>query len=140
MIKLSNSCKRYRSKPGITVTAIQIKLKTEGIRYEKWGAIQLARTNDWLVENDGECYTVAADSFSRTYQPVADGRYVKISQVWAYQATESGRIDTLEGSSGYESGDYIVFNNPDDPADVYAVAKTRFESHYIPDDTNDQEP
>lgn len=134
MKKQHRSRKYYRKKNNHQVTAIQLKLVTNGLRYEKWGASQTAKADDWLVENNGECYTVAADVFARTYQQVSAGRFVKVTVLQAYQASESGVLKTLEGSTRYQPGDYIVSNDPDNPADIYAVEKHRFEELYAMQD------
>ena len=62
--------KRYRRKPGQPVVAVQLKVETEGFAYRKpeWGdEVQRCKANDWIVDNDGEVYTVNAESFARTY-------------------------------------------------------------------------
>jgi hypothetical protein len=63
--------KRYRRRPGQPVVAVQLKLDTEGFKYRKWGEEQRCKANDWIVDNDGDVYTVDADSFARTYAPTA---------------------------------------------------------------------
>jgi hypothetical protein len=86
-----------------------------------------------LVDNNADVYSVAADSFARTYTAQGQGRYVKTGKVWAEQATEAGRVATKEGGTNYESGDWLVFNE-EDGSDAYAVSAKKFEESYEPDE------
>jgi hypothetical protein len=99
--------------------------------YRKWGAEQRARKDDWLVDNDGDVYTVAADVFSRTYRKVgaSPGAYVKTTPVWAEKADKAGVVKTKEGETHYNPGDYIVSNSRDG-SDDYSVSAAKFESLY----------
>lgn len=121
--------RRYRRRPGLPVVAVQLKLDTEGFRYKKWGEEQRCKANDWLVDNNGEVYTVDADSFARTYSAEGRGTYVKTGKVWAEQAAEAGRVATKEGGTNYESGDWLV-SNEEDGSDAYAVSAKKFEESY----------
>ena len=51
----------------------------------------------------------------------------------AEAAASAGVIDTKEGSTGYEAGDYLVYNGPD-RTDGYAVGREKFEEMYEPAD------
>ena len=106
-------------------------LESSGFTYEKWGATQRCKPGDWLVDNDGDVYTVDQSTFARTYQKVADGKYVKTTPVWAEAAGAAGQARTQEGLTNYKAGDYLVFNQ-EDGGDPYAVEKARFESMYEP--------
>ncbi|MBI5721216.1 MAG: hypothetical protein HZC37_26395 [Burkholderiales bacterium] len=123
---------RYRRKPDQAVVAVQLRLETEGLRYRKWGHEQQARAGDWLVDNDGDVYTVAAESFARTYREVGRGTYVKSTPVWAEQAREAGSVITREGRTAYAAGDWLVSNH-EDGSDAYAVGAEKFEAMYEPD-------
>ncbi|HTU64887.1 MAG TPA: hypothetical protein VMF52_02965 [Steroidobacteraceae bacterium] len=120
---------RYRKKPDQAVTAIRLDVETAGLRYRKWGANQKAKRGDWLVDNDGDVYSVDARSFARTYRKVAPGRYVKKTPVWAELATSAGRIATKEGSTNYRRGDYVVYNERRG-GDGYAIAAAKFRAMY----------
>lgn len=120
---------RYRKKPDQAVTAVKLDLETDGLRYRKWGAPQRARRGDWLVDNDGEVYTVESRSFARTYRKISPGRYVKKTPVWAEVATQAGNIATKEGRSRYRRGDYIVYNERKG-SDGYAISAARFRKMY----------
>ncbi len=120
---------RYRRRPGQPVVAVQLKLDTEGFKYSKWGEEQRCKANDWLVDNNGDVYTVDADSFARTYTAEGRGTYVKTGKVWAEQAAEAGRVATKEGGTNYESGDWLV-SNEEDGSDAYAVSAKSFEESY----------
>lgn len=124
---------RYRRRPGQPVVAVQLKLDMEGFTYQKWGEEQRCKANDWLVDNDGEVYTVDADTFARTYTAEGQGTYVKTGKVWAEQTAESGRVATKEGGTSYESGDWLV-SNEEDGSDAYAVSAKKFDESYEPDE------
>lgn len=120
---------RYRKKADQFVIAIQLSLETAGFSYQKWGGEQRCKPGDWLVNNNGDVYTIDGDAFQRTYQKVATGRYVKVTPVWATKATQAGSVDTKEGTSQYQAGDYIVYNQ-EDGTDAYCVRPEKFESMY----------
>ena len=121
---------KYVRRPNQTVVAVQISLDTPGFRYRKWGATQTCRRGDWLVDNDGDVYTVNRDSFARTYRRKAPGRYLKITPVWAEAATEAGSVSTKEGVTHYRAGTYIVFNEKSG-GDGYAVPAAKFHKMYV---------
>ena len=128
--------RKYQKRPNQAVRATQLLLETEGFTYRKWGGEQRCRAGDWLVNStDGqgrvEAYTVAADTFARTYRHLEAGEYLKITPVWAEAAEAAGAVKTKEGSTAYEAGDYLV-SNQEDGSDNYAVAKARFEEMYEP--------
>ena len=112
-------------------TAVQFDLDTEGFTYQKWGGAQTCRTGDWLVDNNGEVYTVSRQSFETTYASLGPGVYYKAATLWARQAIREGEIDTHEGKTHYLAGDYILYNNPDQ-TDGYAVAREQFATMYEP--------
>jgi hypothetical protein len=120
---------RYRRKADQVVVAVQLKLDTSGIEYTKWGASQRCKAGDFIVDNQGDVYTVDADVFARTYRAVATGQYVKTTPIWAAQAAQAGGVKTKEGMTHYETGDYLV-SNDEAGTDRYAVAREKFESMY----------
>ena len=87
------------------------------------------KRGDWLVNNAGDIYTVDGETFARTYREEGPGRYVKFTVVWAEVAATAGVARTKEGSTRYDAGDYLVYNEPEG-GDVYAVAKAVFERMY----------
>src|SRR5262245_52778625 len=103
--------RRYIRRPDRPVAAVRLSLETDGLVYRKWGGDQRAKTGDWIVDNDGDVYTVDADVFARTYRQTATGAYVKTTPVWAERASRAGFVKTKEGSTQYNAGDYIVSNN-----------------------------
>ena len=128
--------RKYQKRPNQSVRATQLLLETEGFTYRKWGGEQRCRAGDWLVNStDGqggvEAYTVAADTFARTYRHLGAGAYQKITPVWAEAAEAAGGVKTKEGSTAYQPGDYLVSNH-EDGSDPYAVSKARFEEMYEP--------
>jgi hypothetical protein len=129
---------KYKKRADKFVVAVQINLDLiDPIHYRKWGGIQMAQgrrpfgeLGDWLVQNDGDVYTVEQESFADTYAPgAAVGQYVKTGFVWAEKATEPGSVPTKEGSTASEVGDYLVANN-EDGTDRYAVSPEKFEAMY----------
>ena len=126
-----NTRERYVKRDTAFVIAVQVDLETEGFTYRKWGGTQRCKPGDWIVNNGRDTYTVDRDTFARTYRSTEPGRYVKVTPVWAESATASGRMQTKEGITNYNAGDYIVYNEPDG-GDAYAVAKDEFERTYRP--------
>ncbi len=122
---------RFRRKPDQAVSAVRLALAFDTLTYQKWGGSQCARPGDWLVDNEGDVYTVAADTFARTYQSVGPGRWIKATPVWAQQATRSGSVVTQEGRTQYQAGDWLV-SNGEDGSDAYAVGAGKFEQMYEP--------
>jgi len=120
---------RYKKRPEHIVTAVQLDLDTDGFTYQKWGGMQQCRSGDWLVNNQGDTYTVNRESFAKTYQQRSPGVYIKISPVWAEVAVSAGSIMTAEGMSNYRKGDYLVCNN-EDGTDIYPISANRFVSMY----------
>jgi hypothetical protein len=120
---------QYRKKAEKFVVAVPLDLDTEGFIYRKWGAEQQCKHGDWIVDNDGDIYSVDGTVFAKTYRRVSAGIYVKVTPVWAEVATEPGSVATREGKSHYEAGDYLVYNN-EDGTDAYCVSADKFESMY----------
>ncbi len=125
--------RKYRKKPISFVTAVQLDLETEGFNYQKWGGQQVCRRGDWLVNNNGDTYTISQESFARTYSMLSPGVYYKSAPVWAEVAQASGKIKTKEGETDYEVGDYLVYNE-ENGSDAYAVSREKFETMYGPDE------
>jgi hypothetical protein len=123
--------KKYKPRAATPVVAIQLELDTPGFTYEKWGAQQRCKPRDWIVNNNGEVYTVDAETFQRTYREVSPGLYQKDTPVWAEVADRDGAIHTKEGVTLYKAGSYLVFNN-EDGTDGYAVTPDVFEKKYSP--------
>jgi hypothetical protein len=121
----------YRKRPGKPVQAIQLNVVTEGFRYEKWGGTQTCKAGDWIVNNNGDVYSVDADSFARTYRCVGEGKYEKHSTIWAEPASADGAVATKEGETHYSAGDWLVFNQADG-GDAYAISREKFEQLYEP--------
>lgn len=123
------SRKRYRKNADQFVVAVQLKMETDGFTYRKWGGQQRCKKGDWLVDNGGDVYSVDGEVFAATYRQVNPGNYLKITPVWAELATKAGKVETTEGQSEYQAGDYLVFNN-EDGTDAYCVSAEKFESMY----------
>lgn len=125
--------RRYKKKTDRSVVAVQIDLDTDGFSYRKWGAIQTCKRGDWLVNNDGDIYTISGDVFAKTYVRVGPGEFIKTTSVWAEISAGPGSVTTREGRSHYEAGDYLVFNN-EDGTDAYCVTKDKFDDTYESDE------
>jgi hypothetical protein len=121
--------RRYRKKAHQFVIAVQLDLDTEGFTYRKWGAEQRCKQGDWIVDNNGDIYSVDAEVFAKTYRKTGDGIYVKTTPIWAEVATQPGSVVTIEGESHYQRGDYLVYNN-EDGTDAYCISAEKFESMY----------
>ena len=123
----------YVRRPDRPVAAVRLLLDTDGLVYRKWGGEQRAKPGDWIVDNDGDVYTVDADVFARTYRQTAIGAYVKTTPVWAQRAATAGNVKTKEGATQYQPGDYIV-SNSSDGSDEYAMTSEQFEALYTADE------
>ena len=121
--------RKYMKRATEFVTAVQINLDVDGFSYLKWGGTQRCNRGDWLVDNQGDVYTVEKETFARTYRQTGPGTYVKTTPVWAEEATTAGEVSTKEGATHFEAGDYLVYNEADGK-DGYAVAKSEFERMY----------
>jgi hypothetical protein len=128
--------RRYARRPDRPVTAVRIALDTDGLIYRKWGGEQRAKAGDWIVDNEGDVYSVDADVFARTYRKTGPGTFVKTTPVWAARAENAGTVKTKEGSTDYQPGDYLVSNNSDG-SDQYAMTADNFEGLYTLDDGGD---
>jgi hypothetical protein len=113
------------------VVAVQLDLDTTGFTYKKWGDTQACKRGDWIVNNNGDTYTVDSESFARTYKSNGPGTYVKSAPVWAEVAAAAGSVRTKEGATHYQAGDYLV-SNEETGSDAYAVSKAEFERMYEP--------
>lgn len=120
---------KYVKRPTQIVVAVKLALETNGFTYKKWGAVQRCKPGDWLVDNDGEVYTVDRSTFGRTYREVRPGSYLKTTPVWAEAAAAPGRVKTKEGMTNYRRGDYLVFNQKNG-GDAYAVSAKDFKAMY----------
>ena len=123
------SRKRYVRRPDRPVVAVRLTLDTDGLVYRKWGGEQRAMPGNWIVDNDGDVYTVNAEVFARTYQQTGPGTWVKTTPVWAERAAQAGSVQTMEGETHYWAGDYLVSNN-EDGSDGYAMSAEKFDALY----------
>lgn len=123
--------RKYVRRPGNPIIAVQLNLDTPGLTYRKWGSTQTCKPGDWIVDNQGEVYSVDRESFARTYQAVSPGLYRKTAPVWAERMDTAGTIATKEGVTHYEAGWYLVFNE-EDGSDGYAVSEAKFQGLYEP--------
>ena len=121
--------KRYRRKPDQFVVAVQLQLEAMTFTYRKWGDDQTCKVGDWVVDNDGDVYTVDAESFARTYRLLRPGAYVKTTPIWAERSLADGRVRTKEGHTHHSKGDFLVSNN-EDGTDSYAIGQDKFHSMY----------
>jgi hypothetical protein len=126
--EVTPTVRTYRKRETQRVTAVQINLDlVEGVmRYRKWGDAQTAKQGDWLVNNNGESYTVDAEVFANDYQETSVGQYMKTGKITAYQATVAGSVPTKEGKSHYAAGDYVI--NPG--GNSYCIGPAKFEEMY----------
>ncbi len=132
-----NSCmstrKRYRKRQEQFVTAVRLDLELQAFDYRKWGGEQHGKQGDWLVDNNGDVYTVDGQVFPSTYRQLSPGVYVKTTPIYAVKATADGRVQTKEGMSEYRAGDYIVSNDAEG-TDAYCISAEKFEAMYEPDE------
>jgi len=125
--------REYRRRERTTITAVRLDLETEGFTYQKWGGTQRCKAGDWIVDNAGDTYTIDAEVFANTYRKAGPGVYEKVATVWAERAESAGVIRTKEGSTEYEAGDVLVYNDAE-RRDGYAMKAETFDSLYEPPD------
>ena len=125
--------RQYRSKPDQFVVAIQLDLETDGLSFRKWGAEQRCGAQDWLVDNDGDVYTVEREVFAKTYTKIGRGHYRKTTTIWAEPARAPGHVQTIEGATHYDAGDYLISSGPDGKP-TYAIKREKFLTIYEPAD------
>jgi hypothetical protein len=123
--------RKYIKRASNLVVAVQLDLDTSGFSYRKWGGMQICKPGDWIVNNEGDVYTVDRQTFDRTYHAESTGLYRKVAPVWAEVADHDGAIKTKEGLTHYKAGDYLVFND-EEGEDGYAVTAVSFKSMYEP--------
>jgi hypothetical protein len=120
---------QYRKRAAHAIVAVKINLDTDGLAYRKWGGNQHAKRGDWLVENNGETYTIDGKVFARTYKRLRPGVYVKTTPIWAEVARQAGSVATKEGESRYKRGDYLVYNEKNG-GDGYCMSAAKFKAMY----------
>lgn len=123
--------KKYKKKARQAIHAIQIDLDLISFNYRKWDDIQTCKSGDWLVENNGDVYTIDQQVFADTYRQTGPASYQKVAPVWARQVDEDGSVKTKEGRSHYRAGDYIVANH-EDASDAWCMSPEKFDSMYEP--------
>ena len=122
----------YRAKGVVLAIPLDLDLVAP-IQYQKWGSTQTAVSGSFLMQSPaGEVYTCASDAEGTAplnYAPISDepGWFRKQGTVEAYQATAAGKIETLEGTTYYGPGDYVI-KNPD--GDMYAIGQAKFDIRY----------
>ena len=129
MVEAMGDRRRYRKRADQFVVAVKLDLDTTGFSYRKWGAEQQCKKGDWIVDNNGDIYSIDAQVFAKTYRKSGAGTYVKTTPIWAEVATQPGRVATREGASHYQSGDYLVSNN-EDGTDAYYISAAKFTTMY----------
>ena len=126
-----SSRRRFVKRAGNEVVAIQLTVDTAGFTYRKWGDVQTCKPGDWIVQNNGEVYSVDKETFAHTYVEQSQGLYRKVSPVWAERAQTAGSVTTKEGVTHYPAGAYLLSNDAEG-TDTYAVAAATFEAMYEP--------
>jgi len=121
--------KSYKRKTAGTIVAIQLKFEELHFTFKKWQASQKCKSGDWLVENQGDVYTVDEEEFARTYEKVSKGIYKKTSIIWANQAQSIGHIKTIEGKTHYKNGDFLIANEKNGEY-LYAISNKKFHQLY----------
>jgi hypothetical protein len=51
---------QYRWRERTFITAVRLDLNMDGFTYLKWGGTQRCKRGDWLVNNQGDVYTIDA--------------------------------------------------------------------------------
>lgn len=112
-------------------TVLSYQLDTDHEWTTSGGDVLVGRAGDWLVSNDSDMWTVAADVFERTYEQLPNGRWRKTALITAVRATERTTIQTLEGPAVAEVGDWIATNPT---GESWPIKADTFARHYVPAD------
>ncbi|MGQ7787939.1 PGDYG domain-containing protein [Nesterenkonia sp. K-15-9-6] len=91
------------------------------------GAVMEAKPGDWIVDDDGQQWSVDAEVFAETYEAVSEGRYRKTGEVRARQIAQPTSLETLEGSDQLDAGDWVVQNAS---GECWGVSDARFRRRY----------
>ena len=83
---------------------------------------------DYLIESDGNRWTVQPEIFEKTYSENSDGTFTKTAQVIAVKVNAALTINTLEGESVVHEGDYLLCG---ESADVWSIDSTNFVKKYF---------
>jgi hypothetical protein len=87
--------------------AKQLESKMEW--YSARGSCLQAQAGDWQISDGlGNQWTVANEVFLRSYRQRPDGKYEKLGQVRAVQATKHIDVPTWEGSAVANQGDWVL--------------------------------
>lgn len=79
--------RRYEKRADSYVITVRLEMDTDGFTYRKWGGIQRCKPSDWLVDNNGDIYTVDGEFFLKAYRKVGPRAYAETSPVWAEGGT-----------------------------------------------------
>jgi hypothetical protein len=115
----------------IPVTAIQIDFDKVSFTYHKWGSDQKATSGDWIVNTNGDIFTVPREIFARSYKMIGHGQYLQTGDVWVRHTIEPGFLKTNNGKVNYKAGDYLVFNDPEGNHGI-VVKPNIFTEFYLP--------
>jgi hypothetical protein len=85
--------RRFVKRPTQFVVGVQLYLETTGFTYRKWGATQTCKPGDWLVNDDGDTYTIDRESFARTYQSTGPGMYMMVTRTRFRGRPSNGRTN-----------------------------------------------
>jgi hypothetical protein len=113
----------------VTVRAVQVAEDSEWTTER--GDRLSARAGDWWVIDGDERWSVASDVFTTTYEAVGGEHFRKKATVKAVQLDRAFAVDTLEGLSTGEPGDWLV-RNP--TGECWPVPQGAFATRYRPTD------
>jgi len=92
------------------------------------GSRLTGQAGDWLVWDDRSTWSVAADLFSSTYEPLGGGRFRKSSTIRALRLSEPTEVETVEGFARAEAGDFVALGHA---GDVWPIPYEHFHRNYI---------
>lgn len=123
--ELLGGAKRYRSTVAVHATRLAAPRTWRTAR----GSELSAAAGDWLLTDGVEEWTVAAQVFTRTYDELPDGRYVKHALVEAVRTERPVEVATLEGPARAEAGDWVLRGVD---GEVWTTTDAFFRAHYAP--------
>lgn len=93
------------------------------------GSTLWGQPGDWLVETDGERWTVDGEVFQRTYEHLEADVYRKVTPVLAAKLAHPDSVESREGVVNAERGDLLVCNIT---GECWSVPACRFFQRYAP--------
>lgn len=91
------------------------------------GSTMQAQPGDWLVQSEGDTWSVEDGIFRVTYEHLRDDLYRKVTPVLAVELPAAGTVLSREGMVEAEQGDLLVCNVT---GECWSMPKEKFFQRY----------